>query len=47
MASLFSSSEYIDIVLGYGEASGVLLELENSVLLLVGAHEGSQLTIEV
>jgi hypothetical protein len=26
MASLFSNSEYIDIVLGYGEASGVLLE---------------------
>jgi hypothetical protein len=26
MASLFSSSEYIDIVLGYGEASGVLFE---------------------
>jgi hypothetical protein len=25
MASLFSSSEYIDIVLVYGEASGVLL----------------------
>jgi hypothetical protein len=26
MASLFSSSEYIDIVLVYGEALGVLLE---------------------
>jgi hypothetical protein len=26
MASLFSSSEYIDIVLVHGEASGVLLE---------------------
>jgi hypothetical protein len=40
MASLFSSSEYIDSVLVCGEASGCSASLESLVVLLVGLHEG-------
>jgi hypothetical protein len=49
MARLFSYSEYIDIVLAYGEASGVLLasrefpcylSLYGCYFFLWGVHEG-------
>jgi hypothetical protein len=42
MARLFSCNEYIDIVLAYGEASGVLLASREfpCYFFLWGVHEG-------